>query len=611
MLRRIRNNIWAVPASGLAVEENREMHSMTYLQRARSGALGFATAAAITLATATLASCDSGPDRAKQAEAIKADVEQQLWVIEQEWAGGRLSHTALAVTPKEGTAEPSFLVTVDGMKLQPEPGAELASGQVTYSVTPKDEKTFAVSDLKLPPEIPFTGPGGSTGKLAMKVEAWDGVWSREFKTFLSFGSEVSDVVATDTSGGDIRIQSAKLIGDSSDKGDGVFDMTGSLVLAGTSIGDTEGGKLTLGELKVDGKYDSVKLKDYRAAATRIQALTAAQMAAAESGAAAPALTPEQQKQFSEQMMIIAKSIKGGDWKLGLSDLGFVEAGGAAQFTLKRLDLMGAMSGLDGDKAAVSFAIAHQGLAIAAPEANTPLARAVLPKEGKLAVKFTDVPSQALSKALADGLPGVIGGGQAAEAGLMALGFSLQSMLGTSGMKIAIEPSGWSGEVTRLDAEAPSTPMAPPSSASSARSTWRSMASTSCWRWPRPIRICPIASRCSAWVRCSRRWPTGKQGRTASLSTSSASISPSRARCWSTASRWACDLNALPGRPSPHPLAHLGRGNHPSALLGERSRGIEDPRGRGLVGMDAGSDPAMMVTSGSLPSAIRSPRLRDP
>ena len=423
---------------------------MTYLGRAGSGALAIASAIALTIATATLAACDNGPDRAAQADLLKVDVESQLQVFEKDWAGGRLSHTGLAVVPEEGSDR--FLVTVDGMKLTPEPGSQIAIGQVTYKVTPKDEKTFLVSDLKVPAEMPFTGPDGATGKLQVNVKSYEGLWSREIKTFLDFKSEIADIVATESRGGDVRVQSASLAGKAEDKGGGLFDMTGTMVVKGASIAEGAGGKLSLGEMTVDGKYDSIKLQEYLAAVARIQALTASQVAAAESGAAAPAMSPEDQKQLGEQMMIVARSIKGADWKLSLSDLGFAEAGGATPFHLAKFDLSGAMSGLDGDKAALSLAISHDGLAIDAPETNTPMAKAVLPRQGKLSVKITEVPTQALSQAIAEGLPGAIGSGQPVETGLMTLGFSLQSVLASSGVKIAIEPSGWSGDVTKIDAE---------------------------------------------------------------------------------------------------------------------------------------------------------------
>ncbi len=402
------------------------------------------------LAMLVLAACEKGPDRSAQATELKADVESQLQVIEHDWSGDRISHSSLTVAPEEGTER--FLVTIEGVKVQTEPGGELTIGQVGYAVTPKDEKTFAISDLKLPAEMPFTGAAGASGKLALAVKSFDALWSREFKAFLKVNSELSDIAATDSRGADIRVQSAKMTGDSVDKGNGVFDMTGGLVMTGASATETDGGKLTLGELKVDGKYDSVKLREYMSAVAKIQSLTSKQLAAAETGATPPPLSAEDQKLLGEQMMIIAGSVTGASWQVALSDLGFVESGGQTPFRLAKFGLGATMSGLDGDKSTLALAISHEGLAIDSPETNTPLARAVLPKQGNLSVKVTDVPTQALTKALAEGLPGAIGGGAPIETGLMALGFSLQSVLGNSGVKIVIEPSGWSGEVTKIDAD---------------------------------------------------------------------------------------------------------------------------------------------------------------
>jgi hypothetical protein len=394
--------------------------------------------------------CEKGPDRAQEAAAFKADVEQQLQVVERDWAGGRISHESFSVDPVEGA--PTYLVTIKAMSFTPEPGAKLSIGDVSYLLTPKDEKTFAVSDLKMPGEMPFSGPDGATGKLAMNVKSLSGLWSRDIKTFLKFDSEIADIVATDSRGGDIRIQSAKLNGDSADKGNGVFDMTGLVQLTGASAIEETGGKLVLGEMKVDAKYGSVKIKEYLEAVGRIQALTAPQVAAAESGGTPPALSPEDQKTLSAQMMIVASSIKDADWQLNLSNLAFEESGGAKPFSLAKLGFSASITGADADKSQLSLSASHSGLAIDAPEANTPLARAVLPKEGSLKIKITDIPTKSLSQAISEQLPGAIGSGAPIETGLMQLGFVLQSVLAHSGAKITIEPSGWSGEVTRIEAD---------------------------------------------------------------------------------------------------------------------------------------------------------------
>lgn len=397
-----------------------------------------------------LLGCEKGPDRAEQALQYKSDIERQLQTIERDWASGRLSHESVAVEPIEGAE--TFGVTIKGMKLAPEPGATLTIGDVGYVFTPKDEKTFGVSDLKLPAEMPYSGPNGELGKLSMQVKSLSGTWSREFQTFLQIDSEFADIVATDTRGANVSLQSVKATGNATDKGQGIFDVTSGAVIKGMSAGEQSGGRLVVGEVTIGGKFGSLKLKEYVESLAKIQELTAAQMAALDAGNAPPPLSPEQQKSLIEQIDILSSSFGEIQYDAALGELSFEEPDGSKPFNLAKAEFLGAAEGLAGDSANLALVVGHSGLAIEAPEFNTPIARAVLPRDGKLSIKATDIPTKSLRDAIAQELPEMLAGGASAEASLMQLALTLQSLLASSGAKISVEPSGWTGEVTKLDAE---------------------------------------------------------------------------------------------------------------------------------------------------------------
>jgi len=401
-----------------------------------------------------LAACDKGPDQAATAAELKSGVEQQLTKLEGSSSQKVISHSAVNVTPQDDGA---FLVSIEGLRVQPAPEGYLEIGTVSYLAKPKDEKTYEVSDLKLPQSMPFKGlDGKERGKLTITTKAFGGLWSKELAAFQTLDGEFADIAATDDQGGDVRVARAKFTNALADKGGGTFDAVGSLVLSGFVAKDTGEGIFTVSETRIDGKYDSMKLADYQAAVAKYQELAVKQVAAGEQGggnaAPPPSVSAEDQKAMTDAITAAAASIKGGDFKIAFKDLKYSDGVGDP-FTLGALTLGTTIDGINQDRASLGFDIAHQDLALAIDGMTSRVDQAALPKSGNLSLKVTDVPSKDIVKVLADNLPGVASSDVAmAEANAMAMLVALQAVFQASGAKIEVAPSQLVSQVMELKAD---------------------------------------------------------------------------------------------------------------------------------------------------------------
>jgi hypothetical protein len=408
--------------------------------------LSFAFAGAVALA-----GCDKGPDQAQVAADLKSSIEAELQKIEGSAAQKVLTHSAVNVTPQED----AYLVSIEGLKLQPSPEGSLEVGTITYRAKPKDEKSYEVWDLKVPQTMPFKGPDGTEkGKLTITAKSFSGVYLKELAAFQKLDGEFADIVATDDQGGDVRIASAKYSGGMTDKGGGVADAVGNLMLTGFAAKDTGEGTLSVAEMRIDGKYDSLKVADYQSAMVKYQELAVKQAALAESGASGQpaALSAEDQKALTDAIATMAASVKGGDFKVALSGLKYSE-GGAEPFSMGALTLGMLVDGINQDKGSFSFDIGHQDLVVTSDELSTPVSKASLPKTGNLSLKITDIPSKDIVKVLADNLPGIAAADSAmAQANATAMLVALQAVLQTSGAKVEVAPSQLVSQVVEVKAD---------------------------------------------------------------------------------------------------------------------------------------------------------------
>jgi hypothetical protein len=430
----------------------REICDMTTYRGARRSVLGLSLAALLALTA-----CDKGPDRAKVAAELKAGVEEQLKKAEGPTGQQVLSHTAVNVTPQDDNA---YLVSIEGLKLQPSPEGYLEVGTVSYVAKPKDENSYDVSKLTVPQSMSFKGADGKDkGKLVVTTKSFSGVYSKALTTFQKMDAEFADIVATDDQGADIGLGNAKFTVDMADKGSGIVDATVKATLAGFTAKETGGGVFSVAETQVDAKYDSWKLAEYQAAALKYQELTLKQVALLEQGASGqstsgqPAsLTPEEQKALADAISAMAASIKGGDFKIALKDLKFSEAG-KEPFSMGGLTLQTVIDGINQDKATLNFDIAHQDLVVNSPDMAGPVTQASLPKSGNLGVKVSDIPSKDMVKVLTDNIPGVTSGDPAmAQANAMAMLVALQAVIQSSGAKIEIAPSQLLSQLVEIKAD---------------------------------------------------------------------------------------------------------------------------------------------------------------
>src|SRR5690349_5484928 len=320
--------VWCAPPAGggRLFQLLRKTCEMTSYRRAGIGRTLWVFGIAGLLA---LTSCDKGPDREKIAADLKSGVEDQLKKMEGSSAQKVVSHSAVNVTPQDND---TYLVSIEGLKVQPSPEGYLDIGTVSYVAKPKDEKSYDVSDLKLPQTMPFKSVDGQEkGKLTITTKAFSGVWSKELAAFQQMDSEFADISATDDTGGDIRASALKFNANLTDKGSGVVDSVGSLVLSDVSAKETSGGVFSIAEARADGKYDSMKVADYQAAMAKYQELLVKEAALVEQGGGTSAqpssLSPEDQKAMTDAITTMAASIKGGDFKIALKGLKYSDAGG--------------------------------------------------------------------------------------------------------------------------------------------------------------------------------------------------------------------------------------------------------------------------------------------
>jgi hypothetical protein len=410
------------------------------------GALAFGLAGLLVLAA-----CEKGPDKAETAAELKSGVEEQLKKLEGSSAQKVLSHSAVKVTPQND----AYLVSIEGLKLQPAPDGYLEIGTVTYLATPKDETSYEVSDLKVPQTIPFKAPDGKEkGKLTLTTKAFNGLYSKELAAFQKLDAEFADIAATDDTGGDVRLANAKFTGGLTDKGGGVTDSAGNLVLSGFTAQDTGGGVFSIAETQIDGRYDSMKIADYQAAMIKYQELIVKQAALVEQGASGQpsSLSPEDQKALTDAIATMAASVKGGDFKIALKGLKYSEAG-AEPFSMAGLTLGMLVDGINQEKGVFKFDIGFQELAVSMDEMGSPLEQAAMPKGGNLSLKITEIPSKDMIKVLADNLPGVASADSAiAEANAMAMLVALQAVLQTSGARIEVAPSELVAQLVEMKAD---------------------------------------------------------------------------------------------------------------------------------------------------------------
>ena len=137
----------------------------------------------------------------------------------------RSSATARSTSRREDDA---YLVSIEGLKVQPSPEGYLEVGTVSYLAKPKDETSYEVSNLTRAPDHAVQGrrTGTDKGKLIVTTKSFSGLYSKALTTFQQMDAEFADIIATDDQGGEVGLGNAKFTVNVADKGGGVVDAIG-------------------------------------------------------------------------------------------------------------------------------------------------------------------------------------------------------------------------------------------------------------------------------------------------------------------------------------------------------------------------------------------------
>jgi len=409
-----------------------------------------------------LAGCDKGPDRAQVAADLQKSVEDYLTQIEGPQNKRVISHSAIKVTPQQ---DAGYLVSVDGIKVTSASDGYLDIGTISYVLTPKDDKTYDAGQLKIASEMPFKGTDGQPASgIKLTNKAFSGTWLREAQTFTKLDLQLADIVIADPKhGGDVKIAGVALNGESVDKGKGLWDQTGKLVLTGIDVADDTGGHVTVKEADVTSAIQGLKLIEY---ATKLKAMrealvkqastvpastgSAATAGAASSNDAAGATPAEAAiKDFAASLPSLLATFGSDFHVIGLS---YQAASPHASFDLGKAGFALSAGGFDQPKASVKLSIDHDALVMHGPQMQSDLAKALLPASGALVISLNDVPTKDLSSLFADAAMTFGHSDPAAmEAQSAVLFAKLQQLLQQDGVSLKIEPSHLTSAATNVDA----------------------------------------------------------------------------------------------------------------------------------------------------------------
>src|SRR5581483_6616114 len=107
--------------------------------------------------------------RKQEADAISKSILGYLASLEDPNAPVGLHHDAVTVTPSTG--DKSFNVTITGLRFADAKGQGATLGELDYKLTPGDQNTYQVSDLKAPPELPIVAGGKTMATVKFETTA--------------------------------------------------------------------------------------------------------------------------------------------------------------------------------------------------------------------------------------------------------------------------------------------------------------------------------------------------------------------------------------------------------------------------------------------------------
>jgi hypothetical protein len=432
---------------------------MLYLERGFHGRIGgkFRRGmAAASLAALLLAGCgDSGAERQKEAAEIAKGIEDYLAMIEVPSQPIRIRHDKVTVTPTvEGKG---FDVAITGVRYGSEKETFSTFGEIDYRLTPEGADQYQVSDLKMPGEIAVSGLDGKPeASVKFATTAFSAIWSKPVQNFLKIDWQLKDIAvnsATDPKE-TFTIATASLSGDGKENGKGLLDQTSAITLNGIAATDPADGTT----VKLDKLLGSITIAQldfpaYRQMMAKVNALTAKYQPAADATTPPPAITDEDRKGLADLVRGFPKLMAGYGYEFSGEGLSVADAKGAVMVQLAKGGMAMGLKGINTDQAQANFSISHDGLAVNDPTFQDPIAKALLPKKGNLALLATDIPVPSLVEGVAQALPEMTSADpQVAQGGQFMMMGALMSALSKSTLKLTVEPSAIETEKARLTAD---------------------------------------------------------------------------------------------------------------------------------------------------------------
>jgi hypothetical protein len=356
-------------------------------------------------------------------------------------------------------------VAVDDIAVRAADEDPMQLGTVTFRLKGRDDGTFDVDDLTLPPELKL-GKKDDVTTLKLPSVALTGRWAPKLQTFLALDAGLKNVTVADKrSLGSVDQIAVKLA--TADKGGGRYDETGSLVIDGVKVADDEKHSVALGQLAISSSVDNADLAAWAEQQAKMRAL--------EGGGKPPA-----EADLLGMLGGMLGLLPNGKGSLRLTKLAVADGTEGWSFALPTASLGGGISGIDQERAAIGLDLAYGGLTYSTGnQQEDAMTSGLAPRRLSLSLALEDLPSKQLVAMLggflqssaASAAAGAAGGnssgetsaksdGSAAEAApamdpsmaAMMLLPQLQTSLQQAGSKFRIAPSEIESQIAKIKLE---------------------------------------------------------------------------------------------------------------------------------------------------------------
>jgi hypothetical protein len=374
---------------------------------------------------------EQGPD----VEKVKLDVTAELAAM-----AGPDGQKYLGYDGVEAAADgDKTKVTVKGLKFLVAGAEAMTIGDVEFHALAKGDDQYEITDLKIPAKMTFKGPQGEV-VAEVAAQTWSGLWSTKYHSFLSGDGKYTGIKLSGPGmeGAAAEVAEIAMKMTSEDRGNGVFDQTGTGTLKSLKIAGPEGsGAFASGEFKSEVK--GARLADMQSFGRDWQAFV---MGMSE-GKPADATLLGRLKGYAS--MLAGMSMQGD-----LRGASFKDAAGAEMFSAEHVTFNGAGSGFDQPKAGVTFDIGFLGVKVPAADDNPMVAayKQFIPSLVRFGYALDDIPPKELWSAWLDMMAsGAFAPGNEAAAEAAAQGFGMQLL------QLAVQ-AGSAFRITNFEIESP-------------------------------------------------------------------------------------------------------------------------------------------------------------